>query len=92
MNIFPLSLALLTEEGQRPQYAQVWMYDSDAPLNTQQENVRDLDREVLQFLNCLLMRHNPYTTLFKTAKSSYPHGGRSQGREGSTGRKLRVPG
>ena len=59
--------SLLPEEGQRPQYAQVWMYDGDDLLNAQQENICDLDREFLQLLNQLLLWHNPYARLFKNA-------------------------
>ena len=44
------------------------MYDGDAMVNAQQQNVQDLDRsEVYQILNWLLLQHNPYATLLKAA-------------------------
>lgn len=65
--IYHLLGALLPSEGQRPQYAQVYMYDGDDLVDAQMHNVAGLDREVLRLLNNLLRRHNPYARTFKMA-------------------------
>ena len=59
--------SVLSAEGQDAQYAQVYIYDGDDRVNAQLVQWADLDREILQLINGLLQRHNPYAKAFKTA-------------------------
>jgi len=59
--------SVLPNEGENAKYAQVYMYDGEEKVNAQLQNWEELDREVLQLLNGLLRRHNPYALAFKMA-------------------------
>lgn len=57
----------MPENGNRAQYAQVWMYDGDEIIRAQQTNFDGLRRNILEILNNLMQLHNPYVTSFKMA-------------------------
>jgi hypothetical protein len=59
--------ALVPQDNERVQYAQVYIYDGDEMIQAQQGNFTGLQRDILDLLNNLLRQHNPYVTSFKMA-------------------------
>jgi len=58
---------LMPPEGQRPAYAQLYIYDADEATQHRAERNRNLDPTALRTLHDMLWRHHPYAPLYKQA-------------------------
>ena len=59
--------ALVPQDNELVQYAQVYIYDGDEMIQAQQGNFEGLRHDILNILNNHLRQHNPYVTSFKMA-------------------------
>jgi len=66
--------SLLPAEGQRPKFAQLYIYDTHDEIQNRcralnnQESIRGVDHATLHALQCMLDTVNPYVRIFRNAR------------------------
>ncbi|PKB96148.1 hypothetical protein RhiirA5_393225 [Rhizophagus irregularis] len=60
--------SLMLDEGQKPVFAQLYIYDSDHENNNRLRIMRDLNAKILQNLQNMLDTYNPYIQNFRQVR------------------------